>query len=413
MLANRYNIFAGQDFRQFSEGALAELQKEVCTADPGYLLGVDREEYVQYLVGKYSFESLVFAFDEVSVDEPREELIPADQFPPMASVRSGQKYSKPVFRYYLPYSGDARLLRAIPNPRLMVTHWVNIGSDAISFDVIDFWGEPQRIKNSADSVLETIRQQSVHLEENVRTHNNDLPATARYWVDRRRSELRERNQVAEGLGVPIRRRTNIPGTFDVPISRKSIQIKPETPSALQSPETSLPDPMYQEILLVVHDTGRQFERMPSTYLEKDEETLRDHFLLVLEPRFEMSATGETFNKSGKTDILIRFEKKNVFVGECKFWRGQKTHAQTIDQLLSYLTWRDSKAAIMYFMDTKEMVAPLRSIEEATPQHPCFVKSRGKREDSWFDYDFHLPGDPSRTVKLSILCFHFPPRSQST
>lgn len=131
-------------------------------------------------------------------------------------------------------------------------------------------------------------------------------------------------------------------------------------------------------------------------------------VLVLEPRFESSTTGETFNKSGKTDILIRYEKSNVFVGECKFWRGQKQHQETIDQLLSYLTWRDSKSAIIYFVNTKEMVAPLRAIEETTSQHPCFVRSTGKRDDSWFDYTFHLPGDMSRQLYLSILCFHFPP-----
>jgi hypothetical protein len=61
--------------------------------------------------------------------------------------------------------------------------------------------------------------------------------------------------------------------------------------------------------------------MPSTYKNKGEEELRDHILLLLEPNFEGSATGETFNKSGKTDILLRYDGKNVFIGECKFWKG--------------------------------------------------------------------------------------------
>jgi hypothetical protein len=174
------------------------------------------------------------------------------------------------------------------------------------------------------------------------------------------------------------------------------------------PEPLLDDSLYQEILQVIHDTGKAFERLPSTYTGKDEETLRDHFILVLEPRFESSTTGETFNKCGKTDILIRYEKSNIFVGECKFWRGQKQHQETITQLLSYLTWRDSKAAIIYFMNTKEVMAPLTAINETTNQHRCFVKFRGKRDESWFDYEFHLPGDTSRSVFVSILCFHFPP-----
>lgn len=406
---NPFNIFAGTDFQQFCETALIELQKEVYAEEPAYLLGVNRDEYVHHLVEKHSFEAPAFDFGNVSVDEPREELIPADKFPAMSYVKRGHKYLKPVYRYYVPYSGDQGLLRAIPNPRIMMTHWVNITLDSISFDIIDFYNnDPQRIRSVAESVFDTIRQQSQHLAKNVEAHNQSLLEKARYWFDRRRAELAQRSQVLSGLGVPIRKRNNIPETFAVPVVRKQIQVKPEARSPSTTPEPSLPDPVYQEILQVIHDTGRQFERMPSTYRGKDEETLRDHFILVLEPRFELSTTGETFNKAGKTDILIRFEGRNVFVGECKFWRGAKAHAQTIDQLLSYLTWRDSKTAIIYFMDTKEMVDPLRSIEESTPLHPCFVRFRGKREESWFDYDFHLQGDNSRILKLSILCFHFPP-----
>lgn len=130
-------------------------------------------------------------------------------------------------------------------------------------------------------------------------------------------------------------------------------------------------------------------------------------ILNLEPRFQISTTGETFNKTGKTDILMRYEGMNVFVAECKFWRGQKQHHETIDQLLSYLTWRESKTAIVYFVDTKEMMAPLKAIEAMTSEHACYVASRGKREESWFQFEFHLPGDSSRPVHVAILCFHLP------
>jgi len=149
-----------------------------------------------------------------------------------------------------------------------------------------------------------------------------------------------------------------------------------------------------------------FERLPSTYAGKDEETLRDHLILNLEPRFQIGTTGETFNKSGKTDILMRHEGKNIFGAECKFWRGQKAHHETIDQLLSYLTWRDSKTAIVYFLDTKEMAAPLKAIEEATPQHSCFVAAKGKRHESLLSYEFHLPGDHSRPCRSRFFAFTY-------
>src|ERR1700738_805507 len=35
---------------------------------------------------------------------------------------------------------------------------------------------------------------------------------------------------------------------------------------------------------------------------------------------------------GKTDILIRKDGKNVFIAECKFWKGEKAFLETIDQI---------------------------------------------------------------------------------
>ena len=118
-------------------------------------------------------------------------------------------------------------------------------------------------------------------------------------------------------------------------------------------------------------------------------------------------TGETFNKSGKTDILIRHEKKNVFVAECKFWSGAKNHHATIDQILSYLTWRDSKAAIVYFVPGKAIAPALAQIESTTSAHKEFKRLVSRPDESWFNFGFHLSGDEARAVQLAVLCFHFP------
>jgi hypothetical protein len=94
------------------------------------------------------------------------------------------------------------------------------------------------------------------------------------------------------------------------------------------------------------------------------------------------------------------------VAEFKFWRGQKQHFETIDQLLSYLTWRDSKTAILYFVEGKEMTAPLNAIEETTRNHSSFVALKGKKENSWFNFELHLQ-DGGKTAQVAVLCFHLP------
>lgn len=150
-------------------------------------------------------------------------------------------------------------------------------------------------------------------------------------------------------------KANIPTTFAIPTTvRQKIVPKPSAPTGTFVPEPALDDSVYQNILQVIQDTGRVFERLPKGYTDKDEESLRDHLILQLEPRFEGSTTGETFNKLGKTDILTRYEGENIFVAECEFWRGIKNHLEALDHLLSYLTWRDSKTALVCFVENKEM-----------------------------------------------------------
>lgn len=39
---------------------------------------------------------------------------------------------------------------------------------------------------------------------------------------------------------------------------------------------------YLDILTMINDMGKEFERKPSVYSDKGEEDLRDHFLMLLE-----------------------------------------------------------------------------------------------------------------------------------
>ena len=48
------------------------------------------------------------------------------------------------------------------------------------------------------------------------------------------------------------------------------------------------------------------------------------------------------------------------------WRGAKQFLGKIDQLLSYLTWRDSKTALICFVQNKEFGSVLETITAETP-----------------------------------------------
>jgi len=165
---------------------------------------------------------------------------------------------------------------------------------------------------------------------------------------------------------------------------------------------------YEKVLGCIHLIGKMFERLPSTYAGKEEEHLRDHILVTLGAAIIGSTTGETFNKRGKTDILVRGAGANEFIGECKYWCGSEAYQSTITQLLSYLSWRDNKAAIILFVPNKEFSSVMTKIKVCTPSHPSFSALISEQDESWLNYEFKMNDDAERKVRIAVIAYHVPP-----
>jgi len=177
----------------------------------------------------------------------------------------------------------------------------------------------------------------------------------------------------------------------------------------QSQQT-FPVPEYNKILECVHSIGQMFERLPSTYSGKDEESLRDHILVTLQGLVSGSATGESFNKRGKTDILVRNGGANEFVGECKFWRGKSVYLDTISQLLGYLSWRDTNTAVIIFVPNNDFSSVLEKVAEHTEEHPLFLRATVMCDKTWQNFEFRMIEDASNIVNVAVMLYHIPPSS---
>jgi hypothetical protein len=399
-------IFAENDLSEHLDNLLSDLRRTVQSEDKNRLLNVNEAQYIEYLVSQYALEPIKLHLDEMHVSDS-EKMVPVGRHAFNYDLHPSDRIKRHVIRYHLPYSGDSQMLYLTPNPRLVWYIDVEIRGNEISFDIVNWNDDVEVIKREADRIIENLSQQAQHSGNNIRSYNAKLQQYAQEIVTGRKQEYLKQSNLLESLGVPFKKKNNVTETFAVPIKRQQPLIRKPTSSS----ETYVPDPTldpetYRHILRICYDTGVEIERHPSIYAGKDEETLRDHFLMVLAPHFD-SVTGETFNKQGKTDILIRHEGSNVFVAECKFWRGQKAHFKTIDQLLSYLTWRDSKTAVIYFIDNKQLDPVLETVKSSTQEHSCFTKYDRETARGWYFYQFHLPQDETRGVQLAILCFHFP------
>lgn len=266
------HIFAETDFDDGVRARIRLIEARVRGETAQYFLNVNVEEYCDHLVSEFMFDPLLINFGGVSAD-PYEQMIPAERFPSWGFfVEPGESYRKTVYRYHIPFSGDPDLLRCIPNPRVLNTITVEVTDGDISFDVIAFSDDPVAVKSEADRNINLIKEQFGHLSKQVEGFNDSLAATVRGLVEARKKEFSNQQEFAASLGVPLRKSVNVPETFAISAKRKRMIV--ERPKALAGPaDPTIDDALYQQILQVIHDVGKTFERLPSTYAGKDEESL--------------------------------------------------------------------------------------------------------------------------------------------
>ena len=407
-MGNEFFAFSEYDGFDVIETRKQRMIAEINSQSDDYILNVNKEEYIAYLVSKFTITPLEIYADQRTVS-PYEAPIPVGRYH-NNYTHSGKSYLKDVIKYYIPFSGDPELLKVKASSFTLSPPIITSEDNCICFEIVNSNLTSEAIKQKADSIVNSIVSQNDNTSRDLNAFNGQIEGIANQEFDTRKKHILKKNELMSSLGVPVRKASDTPDTFSVPVKRTKViptRSKPVVAEKGYKPEPALDDSIYQQILSIIHDVGKQFERLPSTYAGKEEEHLRDHMLLILEPNFEGSATGETFNKSGKTDILLRYESSNVFIAELKYWRGKKSFLDTISQLLGYLTWRDSKAAVVMFVKNKEFSSVLEKVKEATPEHPNYLSSVPEQEEGWYHYRFHINEDENREVKLAVMLFHLP------
>ena len=415
MYTSRNRIFSGKGFiREYLDPIVKSINSEIESTSENYILTVSEEQYSEYLINKYTVENPEIHFSEVYADSYEKE-ISAEDYPSRFDVHRGEKYKRPVIQFFVPITGNSEVLKYFPG-----LNTITIGGGSTNFEVennnlklevIDFSNDPNKVKQIFDENVKNSHRKFNDLLLDIKMFNDSLSGHITGKIRERKSKFLQKNEFMSSLGVPLKKKSDTSQTFSVPkpnLRTKISIIKPSVSNEVFKPEPTLNDEIYNQILKLINDIGKNFERLPSIYKDKGEEDLRDHIIMTLDPNFEYgSVTGETFNKTGKTDIQLRYDSSVIFIAECKFWTGEKGYLKTISQLLNYLTWRDTKASVIIFVRQKELSSILEKVKEVTSSHENYLGFISKSDENWFNYRFHLNGDKNREVKLAIQLFHLP------
>ncbi|WP_024333390.1 hypothetical protein [Desulfotignum balticum] len=405
----RTKIFAERELRDYLQQIKSSVIQSIENENDDYLLNVNANDYIKHKLSEAHVEQLVIHQDQIYASSS-EQMIPSEYFPHSFFVHPGKKYKKDVIKFHIPFSGNTELLKCAPGSRLMWAMEVELSNQEFCFEIINFSDDAESITREKDSNMRSIMQQLGNVSSEVQQYNSSIEAQIKQAFEARKKRILAKSGVLASLGVQIKKTGSVSPTFSIPTpqTRKKISVsKPVVKEAGYTPEPTLDETTYLDILKLIHDVGKEFERLPSLYSGKEEEHLRDHYLMMLEPNFQGSATGETFNKTGKTDILLRHEGTNMFIAECKFWHGKKGFLDTISQLLGYLTWRDSKAAVIMFVPNKDFTSVLETAKQVVSEHPNYLGFTNAKDETWLNYIFHLNDDRNRQVKIAIMFYHIP------
>lgn len=183
-----------------------------------------------------------------------------------------------------------------------------------------------------------------------------------------------------------------------------IYVKPKSLTTAQ--QDSVVSENYNKALDCISNVGKTIERNPSSFGGMGEEALRDVFLAALNGMYPGQVTGETFNRNGKTDILLRVDNRNILIGECKFWGGKQKLKETLDQLLGYATWHDDQLALLFFSRNKNFTSVRDQIPEGIGEHSSLIREEDHPTVDFF-YIIRHPDDFDRELKLAVFAFDIP------
>ena len=406
-------LFTEGHLYEYLEQRKASAVAEVGRYDGNQLLVTPFDDVVSVLVEKFRVEPL--QFDEASITTEQEEAQVETSRIPDGRWRYGGHQSAVAatrFRFYVPFHGDDVLFRLLPSsyttnpPRGTIS-----GTDLIITFMMQS-PDPEALQAQFRNQFGGIKQWVQNQSGLVEGFNLQLPNLLGEKLRVRKEQLLKAANTVAAIGFPLRKRSGMPVTFAAPKVRRKIRVENrQLPAPANTPpfrpEPVLEDRDYEHIIEVMENMALVLERSPSAFETMGEEGLRQHFLVQLNGHYEGTATAETFNVSGKTDILIRSEGRNIFIAECKFWRGPAGFTETIDQLLGYTSWRDTKTAIVLFNRDTQMTTVLEKVPEQLRSHQNYKRAIDTGKETRFRAVLSHRDDPTRELLLTVLVFDVP------
>jgi hypothetical protein len=317
------------------------------------------------------------------------------------------------FAIHIPFEGEEEIFYLRPQavsmnpPRAEIWGKELILKTSAPADSLD----KDMIKGALDAQQREIEQHLERSRAQIAQFNSTLPGRAEGLIAARRAKVLKDRELEEFIGVPVGARPDRTPILAVDVPRRSderaISVRTQEPF---KPEPAISGGDYGAIVRAISSFGAAAERFPLTFSPMHEPVLREILLVILNNQFG-SGVGEMFSRKGKTDIAVLHGDGPVFIAECKIWNGPSEFEAAISQLLSYLVWRDTKAAIVLFVRNRGVTEVVEKAKKCLSDH-ALNKRHGDPIDHCPVFVLHHPDDKVREINVALIIVPLPTSRES-
>lgn len=321
--------------------------------------------------------------------------------------------------FHLPYTGTEELWNTRPNVTLQElgdAHplgGVEIGGpDHLQIRIRASDISPEDLKNERAQVLSSLITKVEWVNQQVDKFNETLRARVGEHLLRHVTLTEFGHELDAAADLPLWQ-ADTEEQVPIPLERKALRpTSTDTvtgdPASAQNPESVMAQSIYDDVVQTIEQMTRAMERTP-TASKLGEEEIRDLILFVLNANYRGAVAGEVFNGEGKTDILLRWDDANAFIGECKFWHGPSAFRAAIDQMLGYVTWRDTKAALIIFIRGEKPEDVMKKAHDEIRAHHSYKSGAPSAEsDLRANYVLRSKHDDERLISVALIGVVIPP-----
>lgn len=228
-----------------------------------YILGVDEEEFKEYVVSKYSVEPLTVYKESEQIDKP---TVKKEKF--TDRVYRDHQYEKDVYCFTIRYkfSGSPVLFKIRPSSWTMTTYEISINESSREVTLLFKIYEQDAAKFKIEKA--NIFYSAFTNLANVNVFANNWNSKVVDLVNRIFKQTKEKflkeNDFFSAINISTNSETE--SIFTVPSIKKAIIPQPKVDKGKEFSSTpTMAKEMYSDILKVIYDAGKSMEKKPALY----------------------------------------------------------------------------------------------------------------------------------------------------